>query len=125
MFQPKQKLREYQKEALDYALSRENAVCVLPTGTGKTLVGLSWCCSLLNNGKVKRVLILEPTRFLVEQIYNYYLTNANFTKKELIKIYGVMDQKERIKEWEKESVISICTPQVAVNDFFILILMLL
>jgi len=120
MFQPKQKLREYQKEALDYALSRENAVCVLPTGTGKTLVGLNWCCSLLNNKRAKRILVLEPTRFLVEQVYNYYLTKANFTKENLAKIYGIIDQKERIKEWKKESVISICTPQVAFNDLFYL-----
>ena len=60
------KLRPYQKKALKLALESEGVVICLPTGTGKTLVGCAWVCELLNRGLAHRVLVLEPSRFLVE-----------------------------------------------------------
>jgi len=76
----KLRLREYQNEALKYALDKMNTVCILPTGTGKTLIGLAWACELLNKNLAKRILILEPSRYLVEQTYSYYLKNSNLGK---------------------------------------------
>jgi len=65
----KTKLRPYQREALDWALRvaelRGGCVVSLPTGTGKTLVGVAFAEHYLRKGL--RVLVLEPTRFLVEQ----------------------------------------------------------
>jgi len=63
------KLRPYQREALEWALRvaelRGGAVVNLPTGTGKTLIGIAFAERFVRQGR--RVLVLEPTRFLVEQ----------------------------------------------------------
>lgn len=63
------KLRPYQREALEWALrlaeSRGGAVVNLPTGTGKTFVAVAFAEHYVKRGL--RVLVLEPTRFLVEQ----------------------------------------------------------
>lgn len=114
-FQPKQRLREYQREALSYCLGREDSVCVLPTGTGKTLVGLAWCCELLNRGRARRILVIEPTRFLVEQVSRYYLKNSNFSEGQVNKIYGILGREERVGEWSR-GLIVVSTSQTAFND---------
>ncbi len=59
--------RSYQIEATNWALARKQVVCCLPTGTGKTLVGVLWLKSLFEAGKATRALILEPIRLLVEE----------------------------------------------------------
>lgn len=114
-FQPMPQLREYQREALSYCLGRDESVCVLPTGTGKTLVGLAWCCELLNRGRARRILVIEPTRFLVEQVSRYYLKNSNFSEEQVNKIYGVVGRQERAGEWFKGLII-VSTSQTAFND---------
>lgn len=64
--------REYQHDAHAWATSRDDAVVCLPTGTGKTLVGCMWARTRLATQSVDRILILEPSRFLVEQTHAYY-----------------------------------------------------
>jgi len=59
--------RPYQSEAMEWALAKGQAVCSLPTGTGKTLVAVLWIKSLFEVGKVKKALSLELTRLLVNQ----------------------------------------------------------
>lgn len=63
------KLRPYQIEALEWALRtasiRGGAVVSLPTGTGKTLVAVAFVEKCLKQRA--KALVLEPTRFLVEQ----------------------------------------------------------
>ena len=63
--------RSYQEESSKWALSRRNAVVVLPTGSGKTLIAIIWAINLLNSGEAREILFIEPTRFLVEQISKY------------------------------------------------------
>ncbi len=64
------RLRPYQREALEWALRvaelHGGAVVSLPTGTGKTLVGIAFAEHYLRRGW--RALVLVPTRFLVEQM---------------------------------------------------------
>ena len=59
--------RDYQVEAARWALERGRAVVCMPTGTGKTVVAGLWIRWLLESGRIRRVLVLEPTRFMVEQ----------------------------------------------------------
>ncbi len=59
--------RDYQVEAAEWALREERAVVCMPTGTGKTVVAGLWITRLLESGRARRVLVLEPTRFMVEQ----------------------------------------------------------
>jgi superfamily II DNA or RNA helicase len=117
----KKPLREYQKEALDYALNFDTAVCVLPTGTGKTLIGIAWAVELLNKGVAKRILVLEPSRFLVEQTYKRYLEDTTLSEGDVNWVYGILSKEEREKEkiWEKGTVV-VCTPHTALNDIHLL-----
>ncbi len=105
------KPRKYQLDALEKA-EKENAVICLPTGTGKTLVGLMWACHLLNEGKAKRILVLEPSRFLVNQISDYYAKNSNV---KVEKLYGTTPKEDRAKLWDRGDVV-VTTPQTAFND---------
>jgi len=87
------KPRSYQEEASKWALSRKNAVVVLPTGSGKTLIAIIWAINLLNTGEDRKILFLEPTRFLVEQISKYISKVSNV---EATPIHGVFKRKGRI-----------------------------
>jgi len=111
------KLREYQQDALAYALEHDRSVCVLPTGTGKTLVGISWAIELLGRGATDRVLVLEPSRFLVEQTARLYITHTDIPDNEVQPIYGAIHPESRRDLW-KRGVVVVCTPQVALNDLF-------
>ncbi len=104
--------REYQIEALKWALTRDGAVLGLPTGSGKTLIAVMWVRELLSKRKVRKVLILEPTRVLVEQVSKYFRDVANL---EAIPIYGVIPKKHRVTLWRK-AVIAVATPETALND---------
>lgn len=61
--------RPYQDDAHGWAISRDDAVVCLPTGTGKTFVGCIWARTRLTDPTVDRILMLEPSRFLVEQTH--------------------------------------------------------
>lgn len=61
----------YQNRAVGWVLNRDDAVVCLPMRSGKTLVGCLWACDVLSDGMIGRVLVLEPSRFLVEQVHNY------------------------------------------------------
>jgi len=106
------KPRKYQVEALRWALAREGAVLGLPTGSGKTLIAVMWVRELLSKRKVRKVLVLEPTRVLVEQVSKYFRDVANL---EAVPIYGVVPKKHRVMLWRK-AVIAVATPETALND---------
>ncbi|MEM0506794.1 MAG: DEAD/DEAH box helicase family protein [Thermosphaera sp.] len=81
----KTSLREYQREVLDWAYSsikkKAGAVCCLPTATGKTIVFIAMAERMLREG-MQRVLVLEPTRYLVEQTgkrFNYEISAEGFS----------------------------------------------
>ena len=65
-------LRPYQKEAVEHALKLKRSVLVLPTGTGKTIIGAFFLKDLFSKGLIKRALVLVPTRILVEQTHKVY-----------------------------------------------------
>jgi len=62
-------LRDYQRLLVDEVLSefekkgKQNVFISLPQGTGKTIIALAVLSRLINDGKVRRVLILLPRRF--------------------------------------------------------------
>ncbi|RLE98320.1 MAG: DEAD/DEAH box helicase [Thermoprotei archaeon] len=105
------KPRDYQIEAFKYAYLKKRCVCVLPTGTGKTLIGLLWATRLLQEKKAKRILILEPTRYLVEQIASYY---RKIGKIDAQPIHGGFPRHHRKKMWNSKVVIA--TPEVTLSD---------
>ncbi len=65
------KLRKYQEVVLGEILKeiskgRRFVVVCLPTGSGKTWIEIALALSLLDEG---RILVIEPTRFLCDQMY--------------------------------------------------------
>ncbi len=104
--------REYQLEAYRWALEKERAVVVLPTGTGKTLIAVLWIKKLLSEGRASKVLVLEPTRFLVEQVASY-MTRVGLL--EAKPIHGARPRSERERYWVEAKVV-VATPEVVVAD---------
>jgi superfamily II DNA or RNA helicase len=58
-------MRDYQLEALKAALKAKRGIIVMPTGTGKTLVGSTLAVNAVLRGR--RVAVLVPTKVLAEQ----------------------------------------------------------
>lgn len=112
-----QTLRSYQQKALDIALSNPGAALALPTGTGKTLVGCAWACELLNSGQTRRILVLEPSRFLVAQVEEYYRDRTNIPT---LKIYGIDTPQNRSAKWKAPTPLIVATPQVSLSDISLL-----
>ena len=104
-------LRPYQREAVEYALRKKRSVLVLPTGTGKTLIGAFFVKRLIELGKANRFLVMVPTRILAEQTLSVYRrvgidSNA---------VYGVHRRDERERLWRCTKV-AISTPETVYND---------
>ncbi len=108
----KLKPRDYQVEAARWALSRDGAVLSLPTGTGKTLIAVLWAKELLEKGIVKRILVLEPTRILVEQTASYIEKVMGARARA---IHGVLPKEKRRGLWF-EAEIAVTTPETALSD---------
>lgn len=106
-----QKPRPYQEEAVEYALKKRRCICILPTGTGKTLIGALWALRLLESGAATRVLVLEPTRYLVEQVAAYY---RKLGIKDVAPVHGGMQPRERSAGWRARIVVA--TPEVVLAD---------
>ena len=105
---PKTRLRPYQAEAVEWALntalSDKGAVVCLPTGTGKTIIALSFIYQLVDKLEGK-VLVLEPTRFLVQQVakrFSYEGFDVSYIHS------GVS-----IRDWNKRIVVT--TPESALS----------
>jgi len=107
----RQKPRPYQEEAVRYALRKRRCICVLPTGTGKTLIGALWALRLLEEGAARRVLVLEPTRYLVEQVAAYY---RRLGIEDVAPVHGGMPPQERSAGWRARIVVA--TPEVVLAD---------
>jgi len=104
--------RPYQNEAHAWATSHDGAVVCLPTGTGKTLVGCMWARTRLQRSAVDRILIVEPSRFLVEQTHAYY---TEYTTIPTTKLDGTVSPTTRARQWQDGDIV-VTTPQTAVND---------
>lgn len=106
------KPRDYQLEAAKWALGRDGAVVSLPTGTGKTLIAVIWAKELLEKKAVKRILVLEPTRILVEQVADFFKKTMGVEAKA---IHGVYSKQKRRDMWFK-ALVAVATPETALSD---------
>jgi len=104
--------RDYQVEAVKWALDRDGAVVVMPTGSGKTLIATLWIRELLGKGIVRRVLVLEPTRILVEQTARYVHEVIGV---KAIPIHGETPKDKRKSLW-REAIVAVATPETALSD---------
>ena len=111
--------REYQLSIAMKALDA-NTMVILPTGLGKTAVALIVAASRLYN-EGGRILMLAPTKPLVEQHLRYfekYLVlkpNEGSSSSPFVMFTGEAPPAERTEDWNRATVI-LATPQVIKND---------
>ena len=99
------KLREFQKEAIEFLKERPRAICCLPTGTGKTIVSFSTFAKLKEaNPQLKLIYVTEkplikqtitqdlPTYFNLTFTYIYNNTKAERIAryKEWLKLFDIL-----------------------------------
>ncbi|HJJ27369.1 MAG TPA: DEAD/DEAH box helicase, partial [Methanocorpusculum sp.] len=89
-----------------------NTLAVLPTGMGKTAVALLLAAKRLDAGKI---LMLAPTKPLVEQHLRYFSKNLLLGENEVVMLTGETAPAKRIKLFT-ESRFCIATPEVVKND---------
>ncbi len=108
----KLKPRDYQVEAAEWALRRGKAVVCMPTGTGKTLVAILWMKHLLEEGLARKILVLEPTRYLVEQTARYMREVGGLNARP---VHGSLSPGLRRSGWQAEVVVA--TPEIVVAEW--------
>lgn len=105
--------RLYQSSLANAALNRSSLV-VLPTGLGKTIVALLVMVARLEKYG-GRVLVLAPTKPLVEQHAAFLKSMLNVPSHNILMFTGETSPAERAELWAGGSVV-ISTPQVIEND---------
>jgi ERCC4-related helicase len=106
--------REYQQKIFE-SCKKENCLVILPTGTGKTLIAIMLALERFKKFPLKKVLILAPTRPLVEQHMESFekILPEGFADMELFT--GKTHAEQRKKIWQTAEFI-FSTPQCIAND---------
>lgn len=106
--------RDYQENIFINCLNR-NCLVVIPTGLGKTIIALMLTVQRLTEIEKSKVILLAPTKPLVEQHYNSFLKLTKLPEESLITLTGTIIPEKRKQLW-KGIRIAFMTPQVLQND---------
>ena len=102
--------RAYQKKMAEESL-REDTLIIIPTGLGKTVIAMIVAANILEKGK--KVLILAPTKPLVEQHYESY---SSFMRNVKIGMMTGQSPPSSRKNIIDSNDLIVSTPQVVDND---------
>ncbi|MFH1358763.1 MAG: DEAD/DEAH box helicase [archaeon] len=108
------KPRKYQQEIYN-ACKEKSCLVVLPTGIGKTLIGLMLSIYTQKKYPATKTLFLAPTRPLAEQHLAYFKKHLPELFAELTLFTGKIHASQRRKLWERSDII-FSTPQCVSND---------
>jgi ERCC4-related helicase len=106
--------RLYQQTIL-YTATNYNTLVVLPTGMGKTGVALMLAAQRLKQYPDSKILVLAPTKPLVEQIKSFFQAHLDIPENKVVMFTGTIQSEKRSALW-KEAQIIISTPQGLEND---------
>ena len=106
--------RDYQTNIVEKC-SHKNSLVVLPTGLGKTIIGILLLTKVFEKYPQGKVLILAPTRPLVSQHAQSCKKLLNIREEKIISFTGKISPEKRVFLF-KDSRIIISTPQVVKND---------
>ncbi|MFW9930892.1 MAG: DEAD/DEAH box helicase, partial [Candidatus Thorarchaeota archaeon] len=106
--------RHYQKNIIEKC-SYKNSLVVLPTGLGKTIIGIMLLVKVLEKYPRGKVVILAPTRPLVSQHAQSCKKMLNLSDEKITSFTGKISPENR-RFLFRESQIIISTPQVIKND---------
>ena len=108
--------REYQKNISRHALSK-NTLVILPTALGKTIISLLVSVNTLYNYRRKRILILAPTRPLVNQHWKSFVSYLKFLDEQMAVVTGKIPPYARSIVWNRNEIrLVFSTPEVVRND---------
>jgi ERCC4-related helicase len=108
--------REYQKNISSHALSK-NTLVILPTALGKTIISLLVSVNTLYNYRSKRILILAPTRPLVNQHWKSFVSYLKFPDEQMAVVTGKIPPHARSIVWNRNEIrLVFSTPEVVRND---------
>ncbi len=106
--------RLYQETILATA-ALHNTLVVLPTGMGKTFVFLMLAAQRFKQYPDSKILLLGPTRPLIDQYYRVFVDNFEIPEEELVIFTGMVSPEKREKLWKDKRII-FSTPQGMEND---------
>src|SRR5512134_1037361 len=108
--------REYQKNISSFALNK-NTLVILPTALGKTIISLLVTINTLYNYRDKRILILAPTRPLVNQHWKSFVSYINLPNDQTAVVTGKIPPYARTIVWNNDAIrLVFSTPEVVRND---------
>jgi len=106
--------RAYQEAILNESLNK-NLLCVLPTGLGKTNVGVLLAAYRLDKFPESKILVLAPTKPLTNQNCKRFQKFLDIPENEFQIITGMIKPEEREKLYNEKKLI-FATPQTIQND---------
>lgn len=108
--------RAHQKNIADSACNK-NALVILPTALGKTIIAILVSAHALYNHRRKRVLAIAPTRPLVMQYMKSFFTVLKILQDQLTEIIGKTQPLPRTAIWNNKDIrLTFATPEVVRND---------
>ena len=108
------KPRDYQNSIFE-TCKKDNCLVILPTGTGKTLIAIMLAIERFKQFPLEKVLILAPTRPLIEQHFNSFKKNLPEDWADMQLFTGKTPAEQRKKIWQTAEFI-FSTPQCISND---------
>ena len=107
--------REYQLKIAKECESK-NSLVVLPTGLGKTIIGVYVAAGNLENFPPKsKVVVLAPTRPLINQHYDSFKELMTIPEEQFIVLTGKTVPEKRVELFQENKII-FYTPQTLRND---------
>ncbi|MFW9930036.1 MAG: DEAD/DEAH box helicase [Candidatus Thorarchaeota archaeon] len=106
--------RAYQEKIFINCL-KHNCLVVIPTGLGKTIIALMLAVQKLSEHPDSKVIFLAPTKPLVDQHYQSFVTLTKLPAESLHAITGTTPPEKRKEIWNAVKV-AFMTPQVLQND---------
>ena len=108
--------REYQRNISNRALNK-NTLVILPTALGKTIISLLVSINTLYNYRRKRILILAPTKPLVNQHWKSFVSSLMFMDNQTVVVTGKIPPYARSVIWNRNEIrLVFSTPEVVRND---------
>ncbi len=106
--------RPYQLNILKICKEKNTLVC-LPTGTGKTKIGILLAINRLNKHENSKVIVLTPTKPLANQICKEFKEYTSINENEITLLTGSIAQNKREDLYLNSKVI-VATPQTVSQD---------
>lgn len=108
--------REYQKNISSLAMIK-NTLVILPTALGKTIISLLVSVNTLYNYRNARILVLAPTRPLVNQHWKSFVSYLKLKDEQTVVVTGKIPPHVRSVIWNRNEIrLVFSTPEVVRND---------